>query len=150
MKAHISIKHRDLQGQGCKVTWCVLCRGDHPLAQCKFAGKRFLDTPVSKICIWPHPKRRILAPSARGHLWPQSKPIRWWKVSEIFRSFRENSGKRFFFGAISLLTGGKLSERRVLSYMGARVLSALVNNNVNFQKKSLPICHVFVHFWWHH
>jgi len=105
--------------------------------------------PFRKFVFDPTPKRRISAPSGRGHLWSQSKRIRRWKkVQKKYSRFRENRGKRFFFGVISPLTGGKLSKREVVSYMGAK-LRARCSKMLILDKK-FPLCYVFVHFWWRH
>jgi len=44
------------------------------------------------------------------------------KVTEIYGGFRENRGKIFFFGGNFPLNGGKAVEKKVVMYMGGRVL----------------------------
>ena len=65
------------------------------------------------------------------------------KISKIYSRFRENRGKRFFFGGNFPFNGGKLSTRKIVSYMGARVLRA---RGSIMSKKCFPMCHFFVHF----
>ena len=93
--------------------------------------------PFWKFVFDPTLKRQISASSGRGHLWPQSKRIQWWKkVQEKYNHFRENRGKSFFFGEISPSTvGWKLSKRKVVSYMGARALHARDSIMSIFEKK---------------
>ena len=66
-----------------------------------------------------------------------------------FRKFTEVSDKigvkDFSLGAISPLTGGKLSKIKVVSYMGARVLGVR-GSKMSIFKESFPMCYVFVHF----
>ena len=79
----------------------------------------------------PTPKRRISAPSGRGHLWPQSKRIRRWKKFRNNTVVSEKIGvKDFSLGVISPLTGGKLTKRKVVSYMGASVLKCQFSKKV--------------------
>jgi len=73
--------------------------------------------PLSKNCFRPHPKRRTSAPSGRGHLWPQSKRIMMVKNIPKIRTVFEKIGvKKFYLGQFPP-KGGKLSKRKVLSYL---------------------------------
>jgi len=101
--------------------------------------------PFRKFVFDPTPKRRISAPSGRGHLWPKSKRIRLTTV-KMFQKFTEVSEKigvkDFHLGAISPSTWGKLSKRKVLSYMGARARSSIMS----IFEKSFPMRYVLCTF----
>jgi len=101
-----------------------------------FAKNKKQFSPVSKICFWPHPQTANLSTLRPGSF---VAPVKMYttvkKVSENYCDFRENRGKRFFFGGNFPLNVGKLSKRKVVSYMGARSSTTRPwLDNVNFPK----------------
>ena len=94
-----------------------------------------LFTRFENLFLTPPPNGESRHPQAGVFCGPNQNVYDGEKSSEKIQSFRENRGKRFFFGAIWPSTGGKLSKRKFVSYMGARVLLFHGSKMTIFEKK---------------
>jgi len=108
--------------------------------------KKPLFTRFENLFLTPPPNGESRHPQAAVICGPSQN------VYDGEKKFRKNTVvsekigvKDFSLGVISPLTGGKLSKRKVVSYMGASVLGVR-GSKMSIFKESFPMCHVFAHF----